>query len=201
MGPSYLPGTGRGTSRRLVEGRAARGDDVTHDGVAIDQDLTRRNAESAEATGGEVVVARGVASGTITARMRLSVDFDRETCRQAGEVQAIRPDRMLASELEAAGSGAERAPEDHLGHVAGAALLARPLDSGALRGEDPSTSLRPVPLPVPGRYGRQHRHIRNTPNRGVSSTGAVSAAARASPSTSRVCAGSTTPSSHRRAVA
>ena len=44
-------------------------------------------------------------------------------------------------------------------------------------------------------------HIRNTPNRGASSTGAFKHAASASPKTSRVCAGSITPSSHSRAVA
>ena len=44
-------------------------------------------------------------------------------------------------------------------------------------------------------------HIRNTPNRGASSTGAFSAAANASPSTSLVCAGSIIPSSQSRAVA
>ncbi len=44
------------------------------------------------------------------------------------------------------------------------------------------------------------RHIRNTPKR-VSSTGAFSAAENDRPSTRRVCAGSTTPSSQRRADA
>ena len=44
-------------------------------------------------------------------------------------------------------------------------------------------------------------HIRNTPKRGASSTAAFSAAAKARPSTSRVCAGSMMPSSHRRDVA
>src|SRR5690606_1691355 len=43
-------------------------------------------------------------------------------------------------------------------------------------------------------------HIRNTPNP-RSSTGAFSVAAKASPRTSRVCAGSMMPSSQRRAVA
>ena len=43
-------------------------------------------------------------------------------------------------------------------------------------------------------------HIRNTPNRGAS-TGAFRHAPNASPSTSRVCAGSMMPSSHSRAVA
>ena len=44
-------------------------------------------------------------------------------------------------------------------------------------------------------------HIRNTPKRGASSTGAFNAAANANPSTSLVCAGSMMPSSHSRAVA
>src|SRR5690606_4384728 len=44
-------------------------------------------------------------------------------------------------------------------------------------------------------------HIRNTPKRACLGKGAFSVAAKASPSTSRVCAGSITPSSHSRAVA
>ncbi len=44
-------------------------------------------------------------------------------------------------------------------------------------------------------------HIRNTPNCGRSGIGASNVAASASPRTSRVCAGSITPSSHIRAVA
>ena len=44
-------------------------------------------------------------------------------------------------------------------------------------------------------------HIRNTPNCARSPTGAFSVADSASPSTSRVCTGSITPSSQSRAVA
>src|SRR3546814_14823834 len=44
-------------------------------------------------------------------------------------------------------------------------------------------------------------HIRNTPKFARSAMGACSVAVKASPSTSRVCTGSITPSSHRRAVA
>ena len=48
---------------------------------------------------------------------------------------------------------------------------------------------------------RHNAHILNTPNRGASGIGASRHAASASPSTSRVCTGSITPSSHSRAVA
>ncbi len=59
-----------------------------------------------------------------------------------------------------------------------------------------------VPLPVLGRILLvPPHHIRNTPKRGVSGIGAFSVAANARPRTSRVWAGSITPSSHRRAVA
>ncbi len=47
----------------------------------------------------------------------------------------------------------------------------------------------------------RHPHILNTPNCGRSGIGAFSVAAKARPSTSRVCAGSMMPSSHSRAVA
>ena len=53
----------------------------------------------------------------------------------------------------------------------------------------------------PRQRASQHRHILNTPNCGRSGIGAFSVAAKASPSTSRVCAGSMMPSSHSRAVA
>ena len=49
--------------------------------------------------------------------------------------------------------------------------------------------------------GLDHAHIRNRPNDGRSAMGAFSVAAKARPSTSRVCAGSMIPSSHSRAVA
>ncbi len=68
--------------------------------------------------------------------------------------------------------------------------------------EYPSTTLRVVPLPGPGRFSvSAPHHIRNTPNWGRSGIGALRQAAKARPSTSRVCAGSMMPSSHSRAVA
>ena len=51
------------------------------------------------------------------------------------------------------------------------------------------------------KYGQEPPHIRNTPNAGRSGIGASKLTAKANPSTSRVCAGSITPSSHSRAVA
>ena len=71
------------------------------------------------------------------------------------------------------------------------------------QGTGPSTSLRLVPLPVPGRNDRSipHHHILKSPNRARSGIGAFRQAAKARPSTSLVCTGSMIPSSHSRAVA
>ncbi len=106
---------------------------------------------------------------------------------------------------EARGSSAERLPQQDLGKR----QIASELTGGAHRpagcrerGGRPSTTLRAVSLPLPGRIVRlASHHIRNTPNRARSAIGAFSVAASASPSTSRVWTGSMMPSSHSRAVA
>ncbi len=80
------------------------------------------------------------------------------------------------------------------------------LSASNARGGQSAKSVKPLirqgfalpPSPARGE-GRNH-HIRNTP-KVVSGIGAFSDAEIASPSTSRVWAGSMTPSSHRRAVA
>jgi hypothetical protein len=80
-----------------------------------------------------------------------SIDLDCQSLAQAGEIEAIRTNRMLATEFVAAGSQSERLPQANLGRVARAAILARCFDDNAARVEDPTTTLRAVPLPVPGR--------------------------------------------------
>ncbi len=93
--------------------------------------------------------------------------------------------------------------------------MRRPIEQmmnlASLRRSGPMVGERRAVCPVrigPGPGGRQqvraasrHHHIRNTPKRVPSSTGAFNVAANASPRTSRVCAGSMMPSSHNRAVA
>jgi len=78
-----------------------------------------------------------------------------------------------------------------------AACVARlPLHHPAARGGPPRRD-----EPGKDRGAGYFPHIRNTPNLGVSAMGALRQAASARPRTSRVWAGSMTPSSHRRAVA
>jgi len=121
---------------------------------------------------------------------------------------AIAPDPAGQAAIRNAGirSLAQSLPQKHLGQRHRLAQMASANDSLHRPGErptSPSTMLRMVPLPVPGRIWvfRSGHHIRNTPNAGRSGIGALSVAAKASPRTSRVWAGSMMPSSHSRAVA
>jgi hypothetical protein len=113
--------------------------------------------------------------------------------------------RRLLPEFVAARALLKLDPEQNLGEAHFLPQLTRPpylFDRLPEDARAPSTSLRLVPLPVPGRICIQRRHhILNTPNLARSGIGAFKVAAKASPSTSRVCAGSMMPSSHSRAVA
>ncbi len=189
----------------MVEGLACLtgGNDGADDRIQIGQNVASRNPERPEAEGRQLVVAAFIASRLIAAVMDLTIDFDRQPCRETSKVETIDADRVLAAKLESTGSRAKYAPECDLGQVAATALSSRHLDRSTCGGENPSTTrlCRAVPLPVPGRYVPISHHIRNTPNVARSGTGALRQAASARPSTSRVCAGSMMPSSHRCAVA
>ena len=202
----YLPGTGRGTAgpRPVVEGcpLATGVNDQSHDCLNVAQHFGRRHAQGSEAEPAYDCIPLLIPRRPVTPRMRLAIDLDRQARLQAREVETVRPKRMLSPELVPPRTLAESAPEQHLRQVAGAAFAAGAQDGGAGCREDPSTMLRMVPLPVPGRYERHAHHIRNTPKRAPSgATGAFSVTRSTRPSTSRVWAGSMMPSSHSRAVA
>ena len=191
-----------------MEGLAgtACGDDAGDDAIAIGQDVARGNTQRRKTEAIDNCVATAVAIRPIAAPMYLAIDFNREAGFEAGKVERKFAERMLAAEAEAAGVCSKRAPEDDFGQIAAAPFAAGKLDCpprcAERRATHPSTSLRLVPLPVPGRYSRiAPHHIRNTPKLWRSGIGALSVAASARPSTSRVCAGSMMPSSHSRAVA
>ena len=99
-----------------------------------------------------------VTRGLVAPIMDLAVDLDTEPRGQAGEVERTGQVGMLAAEFVPTRTLAEFAPEEHLGQIAGAALLAGMVDDLAgsaesERGGPSTTPLRvAVPLPVPGRY-------------------------------------------------
>ena len=80
------------------------------------------------------------------------VYLDRKARARAVEVDDVRSDRMLTAEFEASLFAAQALPKQTLGQGHLTAKLAGGMNYGALRGpRAPSTALRAVPLPVPGR--------------------------------------------------
>jgi hypothetical protein len=195
--------------RSMVEGahlRASRNDPGNY-AVEIAQYLTSRNSHHVKTLFPQKLVPSGIALGLIAATMRLSFHLDDQAMAEAGEVGGNRSNRKLRSELQSVGPSAEGLEQQHFWQakltpeLAGALYL---LDGYLEDAWAPSTVLRTVPLPVPGRIFVtviRHRHILNTPNCGRSGIGALWQAAKARPRTSRVWAGSMMPSSHSRAVA
>ena len=72
---------------------------------------------------------------------------------------------MLAAKLVATGTLPKFAPDQNFGKVAGAPLSFRDTEGVGARGEHPSTTLRVVPLPVPGRFKAIAAHS-TSPERG-----------------------------------
>jgi len=192
----------------MVEGLwlVASGDDCGNSVFKVFKNEAGGNPQHNKTTQCQPGVAPLVTRWTVAAIMGGAVDLYSQSLSEAGKVENVVTQRMLAAELVATWPLAQFPPDEHFRQVASAALP--PGDSNGLGAgrQHPSTArlCRAVPLPVPGRSWRGYadvNHIRNTPNCGLSGIGASRHAASASPRTSRVCAGSITPSSHSRAVA
>ena len=163
--------------------------------------MARGQAQDLESLRNQPRVTACVALRAVASLMRLAVNLDCKSPFETGEIENDLAKRMLAAELVATRTLAQLAPDQNFGQIAGAALALGNAESIRTGGEEPSTTLRAVPLPVPGRFWKAILHIRNTPNRGASLMPFSRQTPKASPSTSRVCTGSITPSSHSRAVA
>ena len=90
---------------------------------------------------------------SVTHVMGNAVDLDGETCRQTAEVDhAIASNRVLSAKLQPGRPLAKPLPEEPLGHRHFATKLPGAVNDRTLRRRRaPSTALRAVPLPVPGR--------------------------------------------------
>ena len=153
-----LPGTGRGTATRsgVVEGgpRAALLDDSRNDTFQIAEHLCGRNSHRREAVLRQIPVPPLIPLRPISAVVRLSVNLDCDACLKTGKIQGKRPLRALLSKLEPTRPILQRPPQQPF---RGAHVLAKPtrafhrLDRRLEDTRAPSTMLRMVPLPVPGR--------------------------------------------------
>ena len=153
-----LPGTGRGTSRRLVEGVPRPLKNNLSRSGRVQQNLRGGNAYDLQSPFAQEPFATQIADDGVGAVVPKTIDFDDKPGLAAVEIDHITLDRMLPTKLEAARAFPRLLPEQHLreahllsqppGDIYGWALARRPA---------PSTALRAVPLPVPGRIlGNPH---------------------------------------------
>ena len=172
--------------------------------------FARRNTQRLYPVPAQKSISLRVIHWLVPARVRLAIDLNAQLRPGAEEVEHVQAGGVLLAELQPAGSLTEGQPQAQLGRGQILAQRTGAVDRSARGFEHRRSRMRlplhhafgAVPLPVPGRYGVfSSYHIRNTPKRGASGIEALSVAASASPSTSRVCAGSMMPSSHSRAVA
>jgi hypothetical protein len=134
----------------------------SHYTVQIRQDLARRNSDGSKSLVRKPFVASLIMDRRKPSIMDFAVYFDGKARLETSEIEDVRSRRMLAPELEAGGALAELAPEKNFGqgHVFAelsglADRLAGAGQHGFLSGRcSPSTILRMVPLPVPGRTFR-----------------------------------------------
>ena len=82
--------------------------------VQMLEDVRRREAERANAAGGQPSVTRLISSRRVAESMRFAVDLNRDGRPIAIEVEHIRPDRMLPTNVPAEGAPAQRAPQHKL---------------------------------------------------------------------------------------
>jgi hypothetical protein len=97
-------------------------------------------------------VAQLIALRPITPRMRLAIDLNNQRSFAAVEIDNVRTNRVLAAKLQPRLSAAKLLPQHHFWEAHILAELACDIDFGPKHvPHSPSTTLRVVPLPVPGR--------------------------------------------------
>jgi len=152
----FRPGTGRGTIRWMVEGSAQRRltDDVPNSRLDIVEHQRRRNPQNGNIMRSKPAIAPCISFRAVPQIMRYAVDLNRKPYLGTEKIEHIGTSRMLAPKLETVRSGAKCAPQEAFGQAQGAPQSAR-FNNCSLRSRQhsvsPSTALRAVPLPVPGR--------------------------------------------------
>jgi hypothetical protein len=136
----------------MVEGGGRRRNDHSDHGVQIAKHIVGRHAAQAIAVRPHEMVTLGIAGGSIAPIVYLPIDLDAEPRRGGVEVDHISTNRMLAAKSQSRSVASKHLPEQHLGIAHVLAQLPRRRDLGPQQPwHAPSTALRAVPLPVPGR--------------------------------------------------
>ena len=152
----FLPGTGRGTVRRTVEGTARHGavNYVFDHSSFIPKHISGRDPQHRDILAGQPIIPFDVSLRPITETVALPIDLDREPRLSAEEIEHIRTSGMLTPEPEPTRPRAQQTPQQAFRQTERPTQSSRVFDGLSRSGEHcafPSTTLRAVPLPVPGR--------------------------------------------------
>jgi len=140
----------------MVEGRPlpTGSNDPFDRATDVAENIARRNTQDSDGLARKPGVTRGIPLGSITHVVRHAIDLDHQSNLGAKEIEHIGTGRMLPSELEATGPRPQFAPQQALRQGQATTQPSCPFDRfpRARQHRDfPSTMLRMVPLPVPGR--------------------------------------------------
>jgi hypothetical protein len=151
--------------RSMVEGAhlCASRNDARYDPVQIVENISRGDAHDGESLSIHNCVAGAVTLGLITVAVPFAVHFDDQPVAEASKICGHLLDGKLPAKLQAIRPRSQRLPQDNFRETHISPQLAGALDLLDRRLEDawaPSTALRAVPLPVPGRIiDRRTRHL------------------------------------------
>jgi len=109
-----LPGTGRGTIRRMVEGARHRSGDRGGNGICVGEYLGSRNAENGDAGGFKRCGPSHVVTRPSAHIMRYAIDLDRKLQRCTVKVDHIWSNRMLSAKLNATFLAPNALPQQNL---------------------------------------------------------------------------------------
>lgn len=107
-----LPGTGRGTSRRLVEGAhiSTSNNNRAKNAVQVFQHVPGRYSHNAESLAFEQRIASRIAPRPVAEIMPLPIDFDDYTPLETSKVRGDRAERKLPPEFQAVWARSENLP-------------------------------------------------------------------------------------------
>jgi len=120
----------------------------------IPKHIASRDAQHSEIAACQPVIALHISLRPITETVALAIDLDRQPRLRAEKIEHIRTNRMLPPEPEPGRPRAQKTPQQAFWQTERPTQSPRAFDSLSRSGEHcafPSTTLRAVPLPVPGR--------------------------------------------------
>ena len=142
--------------------------DVVEHPVQVLKHVTSGDSRHSKPLATEHRVTRDIAPRLIAEAMSFPVDFDNEASFETGEIDSHLTDRKLFPEFVTIRPFSQLLPQKNLGQAHVLPQRTRALNLLDRRVEDawaPSTALRAVPLPIPGRITAIIHSLDHVPSR------------------------------------